>query len=86
MSSQTLQFSLHASDVMQERGISSDWVQRVFEDPVATFPDLTDPDLVHVLAPITERDGRVLRVVYNRRVEPVLVVTAFFDRAMRGKL
>ena len=85
MSGQRLHFSLHASDVMQERG-SSAWVQRVVEKPVATFPDLADPDLVHALAPITEREGRVLRVVYNRSVEPVLVVTAFFDRAMRGKL
>jgi hypothetical protein len=86
MSTRPLRFSLHALDVLQEREINMDWVQRVVDEPALTLVDLTDPDLVHALAPIPGRDGRVLRVVYNRNVEPNRVVTAFFDRATRGKL
>ena len=42
--------------------------------------------LRHALARIPERDDRVLRVVYNENVHPWRIVTAYFDRAMRGKL
>jgi len=48
--------------------------------------DRADSELEYALAPIPEREGRILRVVYDRRVDPVRVVTAFFDRTMRGKL
>ncbi len=63
-----------------------DWVQRAVDEPTLTMTDHGDPDLAHALAPIAERGGRVLRVVYNQGVDPVRVVTAFFDRTMRGKL
>lgn len=86
MVKQPPRFTLHALDVLQEREISKDWVQRVVDDPGLLLPDFADPALVHALAPIAERDGRVLRVVYNQEVDPVRVVTAFFDRTMRGKL
>lgn len=86
MRKRSLCFSLHALDVLQVREIAEDWVQQVVEEPMLTLNDSVDPDLVHALAPIRERDGRVLRVVYNRSVDPIRVVTAFFDRTMRGKL
>jgi hypothetical protein len=86
MSSQPLVFSLHSLDVLEERQVAKDWVQRVIDRPTLILPDHADPELEHALAPIAERDGRVLRVVYNRSVEPIRVVTAFFDRTMRGKL
>jgi len=86
MSDLPLCFSLHALDVLHERGISEEWVRRVVQAPTAVRADSVDPSLVHALAPIAERDGRVLRVVYNREVEPIRVVTAFFDRTMREKL
>ena len=35
---------------------------------------------------VEEREGRVLRVVYDPGEESIWVVTAFFDRSMRGKL
>jgi len=33
----------------------------------------------HALRAIPERNFRVLRVIYNETVEPVAVVTAYFD-------
>jgi hypothetical protein len=79
-------YSGHALDVLEERRIERDWVERVVSAPMLTLTDYADSDLVHVLAPIWERDGRVLRVIYNHRVVPIRVATAYFDRAMRGKL
>ena len=35
--------------------------------------------LVHVLYPVPERAFRVLRVIYNETVDPVAIVTAYFD-------
>ena len=86
MSQPPASFSLHALNVLHERDISEEWVRRVLDAPTVERADFVDSALVHALAAIPERDGRVLRVVYNREVEPIRVVTAFFDRAMRGKL
>jgi hypothetical protein len=44
------------------------------------------PNLKHRLGAIEEYGGRVLRVIIDVDVEPVRVVTAYFDRTMRGKL
>jgi hypothetical protein len=31
-------------------------------------------------------DNRVLRVIYNKTVDPAAVITVYFDRRMKGKL
>jgi hypothetical protein len=80
------ELSAHAVTVMAEREIPETWVARVLASPERTEPDAADPLLHHALGRITERDDRVLRVVYNETVHPWRVVTAYFDRAMRGKL
>jgi hypothetical protein len=41
--------------------------------------DRDDPTLVYALRPIAERGFRVLRVIYNETVNPVAIVTAYFD-------
>jgi hypothetical protein len=76
----------HASEVLRERGISVEWVRRVLTHPHLRLPDAEDPDLLHALAPIAEREDRVLRVVYNEKIDPWRVITAYFDRAWRGML
>jgi len=76
----------HASIVPRERDIPMEWVRRVVTHPHLRLPDAEDPDLLHVLAPIAERQDRVLRVVYIGTTNPWRVVTAFFDRAWRGML
>jgi hypothetical protein len=76
----------HASMVLRERAIPVEWVRRVLTHPRLRLPDAEDPDLFHALAPIAERDNRVLRVVYNETTDPWRVITAYFDRAWRGML
>lgn len=80
-----LEYTAHALLVMAERGIEKRWVEQVLENPRHTLKDRVDPDLLHAVAPVPEFGGRVLRVVYNHTVEPRRIVTAFFDRAMKGR-
>ena len=78
--------SAHAAVTIAERKIEHAWIEHVLTQPERTENDKTDPELRHALGRIAERDGRVLRVVYNETVIPWRVVTAFFDRSMRKRL
>jgi len=59
------ELSDQAMEVLAEREIATAWVVRVLAAPEHTQLDRSDPDLVHALGRIAERDGRMLRVVYN---------------------
>ena len=55
----------HATNVLRDRAIDPDWIARVLKAPQREESDQVDPALPHALAPIDDRDGRVLRVVYR---------------------
>jgi hypothetical protein len=78
--------SEHAARVMIERDIVTTWVAQMLERPARTEADRDDPDLIHALGRIAERDDRVLRVIYNGTIHPPRIVTVYFDRGQRGKL
>ncbi len=80
------ELSSHAATVSQERGIKKEWIDRVLKLPRRTEPDKKDPVLRHAMAPIREHGDRILRVIYNDAVSPKLIVSAYFDRSLRGKL
>ena len=80
------EISDHAAETIKERGVELEWVARVVQNPAQTHPDQLDPDAVHALATIPEFGDRVLRVIYNPTVTPWRIVTAFFDRRMKGRL
>ena len=82
------EFSLttHAEIVIKERSIKREWLEKVMAAPDRTESDKDDPALKHALGRIPEHGERVLRVVYNDSTKSVRVVTAYFDRAMKGKL
>ena len=86
MDRRQITFSAHTLDVLEERMIDQEWVQRVVETPNLLIPDSEDPQLLHALAPVPENGGRVLRVIYNAEAVPAHVVTAFFDRSARRKI
>lgn len=69
----------HAEKRLWRRRIAPEWIAATLDHPARTENDHDDPDLAHALRPIPERGFRVLRVVYNETVEPVRVVTAYFD-------
>lgn len=76
----------HARDMLAVREISMEWVLRVLEHPAVVEPDGEDIELEHRMGRIKENGDRVLRVIIKKNTLPVRVITAFFDRSMRGKL
>ncbi len=54
--------------------------------PERTEADRSDPYLRQALGRITERDGRVLRIIYNDRVVPWRIVTTYVHRTQRRTL
>jgi hypothetical protein len=78
--------SLHAQKVIEERRIKIEWIEYVLSNPCRRMPDPSDLELEHAVQVIKENDNRVLRIIYNKCVDPVRIVTAYFDRNLRGKL
>ncbi|MGF1633142.1 MAG: DUF4258 domain-containing protein [Phycisphaerae bacterium] len=76
--------SAHAHSMLLARGITAAWVERCLAEPERQEPDPVDADLRHAMRKIPENDGRVLRVVFDARGDVPHVVTAFFDRRLRG--
>ncbi|NEP04503.1 MAG: DUF4258 domain-containing protein [Okeania sp. SIO2G4] len=75
-----IEYSLHARNVMEERAISEEWINRTLNEP--DYNQEID-NTTHYIKAIPEFGGRFLRVVVNVSVEPNRVVTVFFDRRIR---
>ena len=54
-------FTLHASDVCEERRIAREWVERTIEEPDVLEADRHHPGALNALRSIPERGGRTLR-------------------------
>lgn len=76
-------YSDHAIDMLSERNIERDWVERTILDPNETGPDPRHPDRQRSFRTVPERDGRVLRVVYVPSGATYRVITLFLDRGRR---
>ena len=76
----------HAQTVIAERSIDPEWIAHVLLNPERIEGSQDDHTLRYAMGRIPEYGNRVLRVVYNGSVEPVRVVTVYFDRTLRGKL
>ena len=75
----------HAAEVLKERAIPIEWVERALNSPELRTPD-DDPTIERRFRRIPEFGDRVLRVAVNASVEPHRIVSVFFDRGMKGKL
>jgi hypothetical protein len=80
------ELSRHARHVLAERRIALEWLDRVLSDPSRVHGDPVDAELEHRLRAIPECGDRVLRVILKPSVRPVRVITAYFDRAKKGKV
>ena len=76
-----MEFAEHFKNMLKERSIQQEWVDRVLHEPqrVEDHEDGTR----HFLRQIEEHGNRWLRVVVNIQVQPNRAVTAFFDRRLR---
>jgi hypothetical protein len=80
------ELSQHARDVLEERKIPVEWMERMIATPALVEPSTTDATVESRLGRIPEHGDRVLRVVINKSVVPERVVSVYFDRTMKGKL
>lgn len=69
----------HARKRCIKRNVRDEWILATLEHPARTESDAEDPTLVHALRAIPEKGFRVLRVIYNETVDPMTVVTVYFD-------
>jgi hypothetical protein len=69
----------HAKKRCIRRRIEIAWIAQALGHPARVESDAEDETLVHALYPVPERSFRVLRVIYNESVDPVAIVTAYFD-------
>jgi uncharacterized DUF497 family protein len=76
----------HAKKALAEREIPVEWLERTLAQPELTLPDPDDTEVERRFRKIPEFGGRVLRVAVNTTVEPVRIVSVFFDRTMKGQL
>lgn len=77
----------HAKESLKKRtNIRIQWLEQALEAPHLIEPDPVDAELEHRLLRIDQFDGRMLRVVLNKTVDPLRIITVFFDRSMRGIL
>jgi hypothetical protein len=78
--------SEHANKVTTERKIDAMWIDQTCKNPDHVENDKKSINLEHRLKIIPEYNNRVLRVVCNVESNPTIIVTAFFDRRMKGKM
>lgn len=76
----------HAKDMLAKRGIDAAWVERAVDCPQLIVPDPLDVTLEQRFVTIPEYGDRVLKVVVNKMASPERVVSAYFDRRMKGIL
>ena len=76
----------HAKDVIAEREIAIEWLERVLDQPTLTESDSENLEVENHFGRIPEFGNRVLRVVINKGVVPKRVVSVYFDRRMKDRL
>ena len=69
----------HAKKRCVRRNIQPEWIKHALNYPARIEIDSDDSSLMHAIWPVPEKGYRVLRVIYNETVNPVAVVTAYFD-------
>jgi uncharacterized DUF497 family protein len=76
----------HAVHVISERRIDINDIMKVVEEPELVLDDKKDPTLEHRLKVIAHYNNRVLRVIINKTTDPIRIITAYYDRSMKGKI
>lgn len=78
-------YSAHAREVMQQRLLPAELVERTVQSPDWSEADPTQEDAERRFLALPERDGRVLRVAVVETESEVRIITAFLDRRARRR-
>ena len=69
----------HARKRCSRRKIKIQWIEDSLENPIRSSVDPDDNSLIHIFYPVPEKGYKVLRVIYNQTVDPVAIITVFFE-------
>jgi hypothetical protein len=86
MAQKALSFTQHAEDMLAEREIEREWVERTIAQPETIEADARRAGVTLAFRRIPERDDRILRVAFVETDQEIRVVTTYFDRGRRPKL
>lgn len=75
----------HARLQLAARGLTFELVERTVADPDWAEPDSGSANRILAFRRITERGGKLLRVVYELVYGEIVVITAFLDRGASRK-
>jgi Domain of unknown function (DUF4258) len=78
-----IRLTKHAQEAIEKRDIAVDWVEVTVNTPDSVGPDPRHPERTRSYKAITERGGRVLRVVHRPDGEDIVVIAVHFDRGAR---
>lgn len=78
-----LVFTQHAHDVVDERELDPEWIERTVRAPEWTIPDPRRPGVERRFRAIPEFGGRTLRVACYETTLNIRILTVFFDRNAR---
>ncbi|MEI8346418.1 MAG: DUF4258 domain-containing protein [Pseudomonadota bacterium] len=81
-------YTAHAQERIAQRKIKIEWIEEVLSCPKLTVKDTFDSALLHFIGVIVDvnKESNVLRVVTRMTEGNVFIITAYFDRRLRGKL
>ena len=80
-----LRYTQHALDVMQERALDPNWVERTIAEPDWVELDPVDSTIERRFAAIPERGDRYLRVACVETFTEIRILSAFLDRGAKPK-
>ena len=75
-----LAFTQHARDAIDERELQLAWIERTAREPEWATADKDGPGVERRFRSISERGGKILRVVVVEDLTDIRILTAFFDR------
>lgn len=78
-----LVFTAHARQVMAERELEAEWVERTVYEPEWREPDPADPTVERRFRTLPEREDRILRVACVESAKEIRILSAFLDRGAR---
>jgi hypothetical protein len=78
-----LVFTAHARQVMAERELAEDWVDRTVRAPEWREPDPADPAVERRFRTVPEREDRIMRVACLESATDIRILSAFLDRGAR---
>lgn len=78
-----LAFTAHARQVMAERELADEWVERTARLPEWREPDPVDPTVERRFRTVPERENRILRVACVESDTDIRILSTFLDRGAR---